>query len=313
MIRENLISSLEKYLPRRLFILFLKINRARKDFKSYLLEKKYIFLNKHSNTFGITRNKRSTPVILSGTTFPARIGKVYLTINTLLRQKTKPDHIFLWLANDEFPKGRDELPRSLLDLEKRGLTIKFTDANLLCNNKAFHTMKEFPDSRVITYDDDCFYDSEYTKHLLIANKKYPNDVIGYDAMQIKLDKKGNILPYNSWFTYIPNNEARHDTFLLNVNGIIYPTKLFPKETFNIKALKSMSIYADDIWMKAMAMKAGIKHRRLFKHNKKYPEVLGTQKTALFHENVNNNRNDKIINTVFKKYKLLPILQKNIKY
>ena len=55
--------------------------------------------------YGVTRDKRSPQLIVSLTSFPARIDKIHLTINTLLRQNTKPDRVVLWLTESQFPNA----------------------------------------------------------------------------------------------------------------------------------------------------------------------------------------------------------------
>ena len=42
-------------------------------------------------------------VIVSLTTFPARISTVWITIETIFRQEVMPDRIVLWLAKEQFP------------------------------------------------------------------------------------------------------------------------------------------------------------------------------------------------------------------
>lgn len=303
MVYKKIVKILKKHLPPKIFNILLFIKNIPLNITSFYLEQKYKFLSKYSIIYGITRKKRKIPVIMSNTTFPARINKVYLSIETILRQSIKPDYIYLWLANDEFPKGKISLPKNLLELEKRGLQIRFTNNNLRSNNKLFHTLKENQNAIIITFDDDCFYDKDYIKNLLIAHKKFPNDIIGYDSMQIKIDKSGMPLKYDYWFNYDKNKVAGKDIFLLSVNGILYPPKCFSREALNDKILKRVSLYNDDIWFKAMALLSGRDHRRVFRKNKKYLSVLDTQQFGLNNVNVAQNRNDKILNNIFKEYKL----------
>lgn len=291
--------TLIKIIPKFVF----NIRNYFRDYKAQDLMIIYHNLSLNPNKTGIKKEVENDHVVMSTTTFPARINTVYLSIETIMRQEIKPNKIILYLTKDEFPKQREELPESLIKLESRGLEIRFTDENLRSNNKLIHALKEFPNSVIITFDDDCFYTRDYTKRLLEAHKKNPKDIIGYDAMQIKFNKHKKIKPYDEWFDYLQTNEARHDTFLLSVNGILYPPHPFSKEAFNTKVIKEISLFNDDIWFKAMAILNGTKHRRLENKNIQFPSIPSTQESGLFHENVNNNRNDKIISDVFTKYKI----------
>lgn len=299
----GIVKVLKKNLPKNIFNILLFIKNIPFNLGSVFLELKYKFLNKYNKVYGVTNKKRNVPIIMSDTTFPARIEKVYLSIETILRQSVKPDYIYLWLANDEFPKGKKSLPKKLLDLEKRGLVIRFTDNNLRSNNKLFHTLKENKNALIITFDDDCFYPRDYVKRLLLEHKKYPNDIIGYDSMQIKVDKNGNPEKYSDWFEYDKNKKSGKDIFLLSVNGILYPPNPFVKEAYNDKIIKEISLFNDDIWFKCMALLSNRNHRRVFNKNKKFLSILDTQQFGLNGINVSGNRNDKIIKNVFNKYNL----------
>ena len=74
---------------------------------------------------GITNQKRKVKVIVSLTSFPARIDIVDITIKSLLMQSLKPDEIILWLAKGQFSGEENGLPTKLLKLKKYGLTINW--------------------------------------------------------------------------------------------------------------------------------------------------------------------------------------------
>lgn len=57
------------------------------------------------------------PLIVSMASYPPRIKTVSHCIRGLLTQSVRPDRILVWLYEGEFPNGRDDLPRDLLDLE----------------------------------------------------------------------------------------------------------------------------------------------------------------------------------------------------
>ena len=49
-------------------------------------------------------------LIVSLTSFPARIHLVHYAIYSLLRQSLKPNRIVLWLGEDKFPDKENDLP-----------------------------------------------------------------------------------------------------------------------------------------------------------------------------------------------------------
>ena len=75
--------------------------------------------------YGVSKmSENGEEYIISLTSFPGRIEKVWLTIETVLRQDDKPNRIVLWLFKDEF-KDKRTLPKKLLKLVSRGLKSNF--------------------------------------------------------------------------------------------------------------------------------------------------------------------------------------------
>ena len=88
----------------------------------FYLPNYYLRTGKKSGS-GIIAKKRAVPFIVSVTTFPARINDVWISLDILLRQTVKPDEVILWLAEEQFPDKK--LPQNLLNLQERGLTIRY--------------------------------------------------------------------------------------------------------------------------------------------------------------------------------------------
>lgn len=74
---------------------------------------------------GIEIHSGSEQVVISLTSFPARIKEVKYAIYSLLRQTYKPDQLVLWLGKEQFPHREADLPPDLLKLRENGLTIRF--------------------------------------------------------------------------------------------------------------------------------------------------------------------------------------------
>ena len=89
---------------------------------AFIRELYYYSVSKFSSESGVLENKRDVPLIVSLTTIPERIHKVYLCIETLLRQFIKPDYIILWVS-DIFQEN--SIPHNLKKLQNRGLQIRF--------------------------------------------------------------------------------------------------------------------------------------------------------------------------------------------
>ncbi len=212
-------------------------------------------------TFGFHRNKipesdpgREIRYIVSMTTFPLRIDKVWLVLETMLHQKKKPDSIILWLYKDEFD-GKRSLPRSLLKLEKRGLQIRFGSENLMPHLKYFYTMLEYPDANIITIDDDILYPPDLIEKLIQCHKTYPSSIICPVTRKIK--KIGTVLqPYSSWDYLRVSSEPSFQNLTMGVGSAFYPIKSLHPDVFNLEFLKKLALRTDDLWIKIMSIKNG---------------------------------------------------------
>ena len=134
-------------------------------------------------------------VIISLTSFPARIDKVYLCINSLLRQSVRADKIVLWLADTQFPNGNG-IPESLKRLVGGNFEIRFCD-DLRSYKKIFYSAQQFKDDIIITVDDDTLYPEDWLLNLINTYIKYPDCVCCYRAHKIVL-KSEKIAPYSEW-------------------------------------------------------------------------------------------------------------------
>lgn len=92
----------------------------------------------------------TVPVVVSMTSFPARIQKVWIVVETMLRQRQSPEKIVLWLSRDQFPGGHSQLPERLLAQQERGLDIRFVDGDIRSHKKYYYAFAEFPDRHILT-------------------------------------------------------------------------------------------------------------------------------------------------------------------
>ncbi len=239
--------------------------------------------------------------ILSLTSFPARISKVRITISTLMNQSLKPKRIILWLAEEQFPKRENGLPKSLLKLKKRGMEIRFCD-DLKPHKKYYYTMKENPDDIVITVDDDMLYPENMTEQLWKAHEKHPDAVVCQFAHRITLDEQGNIKPYREWESCY-GESTNPDIRILPVGcgGVLYPPHCLDERLFNKDQIKSLCPQMDDLWLKSMALLKGTKAAICNEGSQIYFDMTGTRKSGLQHVNAGQNKNDEAMAAILREY------------
>ena len=238
----------------------------------------------------VTQKNVAQDVVVSLTSYPARLPQLHLVIRSLLHQKLAPREIVLYLGNDT----RDEdIPSSLRELEKYNFTIKTGYEDLKPHKKYFFAMEEYPDDAVITIDDDVIYDKDFVQDLYNCYKKYPGCVASRRVHRMVQDAQGEIKSYNDWqWECTQILEPSHQLFSTGCGGALYPPKVLPPETFDAVAIKAHCLNTDDIWLKFMELKADVKV--VFTNSKViHPlTVRNTQASALMHTNTaGENRND----------------------
>lgn len=228
-------------------------------------------------------------IIVSLTSFPARISRLWLTIETILRQTHKPDKIILWLSRNQF-SDTNSLPNSLLRLQKRGLEIRFCNEDLRSHKKYFYAIKEFPNDVIITVDDDVFYNSNLIENLIKLYEKFPKCVCCNFCTEIKvLDNK--IQPYLKWDNYYISELPDFKIFPVGKGGILYPPTALDSNVINSDIFMAKCVFADDIWLNIMTKMAGnmvVKSN----YNSQFLPIMNYKDITLAEINVNEGLNDK---------------------
>jgi hypothetical protein len=253
---------------------------------------------------GAALTKRKTPVVVTLTTIPERLDNAPLAIESLLRQKVKPDRIVLWLgkAFETAP-----LPQLLARQATRGLEIRFVE-DVGPHTKIVHALREFSDCLVVSCDDDKFYPANWLEQLLAGHQRHPDCVVCQRSRRMGFDASGALLPYLKW-EVVKDLEPSLLAFPECVSGILYPPGLLPPEVFNITAFRKLCPKNDDIWMKAMSFLAGVRCHNVTPFSPLYPTVRGSQKKTLWSVNQLGG-NEVQMNAVAEHYDLLRLLPKN---
>ena len=131
--------------------------------------------------------------IVSLTSFPARLGLVHLTIESIFRQSEPPGAVYLWLYDGEI--SRSELPLAIRRLERRGLRIEFVPENLRGAKKLIYAARALPERTLVTADDDLLYPRNWLQRLTAASLVTPETVICHRGHTIKRRANGSFERY----------------------------------------------------------------------------------------------------------------------
>ena len=242
--------------------------------------------------------KTDKRIIVSFTSFPARIDNVWQVVENMRHQSVQPWKIILWLSAEQFPNN-DSVPKSLSERVGEDFEIRIVPGDIRSHKKHFYVFQEFPDHLVILIDDDIYYPSTMIEELLMAHARHPGAIICRYGFIMQFDRTDMPLPYRKW-TFWTGSYSGHSFFFGSGGGTLVLPRLMYSEVSNQKLFLSLTPLADDIWLNAMAYLAQtpivkIKSGIILTIDNKNNESLYT--TNLF-----GNKNDEQLNNVIAYYK-----------
>ena len=263
----------------------------------------YFYITRNNPQYSLANeNVKKTKIIISLTSFPPRLPKLWLVIECLLRQTIKPDAIILYLTEGEV-KSIESLPKKLREQQKRGLQIVLCPDKIRSHTKYFYAMQQNPDDIIITVDDDLFYRTDLVERHLKAHEQYPDAII---ANWVK-----EILPTTPLYKEWPDGtEAKlsNSFLLLGVSSVLYPPHSLYKDLFLTKEIINLCLTADDVWLSCMAL---LQKTPIYFTNYKYnhlPVSIKNNETLL---DVNRKRNqicvDNLNNYYLRKLGIRPFI------
>lgn len=246
------------------------------------------------NNFGLNSKKRTIPIIVSVTSFPERMHDIHFCLYSLLNQNFKPDKVILWLSEEEFPNLERDIPQNVLSLKKQGLSIRWCD-NLVSYKKLLPALVEYPDSIIVTADDDIFYPKNWLKDLYVCHFNHPSDIIAHRCRKIKLSNN-NIVDYDKWpLNY--SSDSSFFNFATGAGGVLYPPNSLFHGVTDYNLAKELCPYADDIWFWAMSILNKTKIRTFNNSFIKLTYVNPARELNMIGEKTLFNYNRKIGNNV----------------
>lgn len=197
-----------------------------------------------------TTGEKESDLIVSFTSFPARINDVWLVVESLRNQSVLPEKIILWLSSKQFPNSAD-IPDILWKEVDDFFEIRMVDDDIRSHKKFYYVMQEFPNKTFVTCDDDIYYHPDTLRYLVEGSRKNPGSVIANAARYIQYDENGILLPYNDWKVAQKPFESEN-LIQIGVGGVLYPPNVLNELTLRKDLFLSLTPMADDIWLNCMA-------------------------------------------------------------
>ena len=195
-------------------------------------------------------------IIVSVTSYPARINCVPDVIDNMLAQTLPPNRIILTLSEENFPNKEADLPIRLLRHRANGLEILWVKEDLRSYKKLLPVMQLYPNDIFITVDDDLIYPLTMIEQLCEAHRAFPHALCAMRTHKMEIDHDGKLRPYKTWEKHSGKHilEPRWDLFATTGAGTLFPPHVFGDEMFNREVFTALSPSADDVWVKIMCMK-----------------------------------------------------------
>lgn len=198
-------------------------------------------------------------IVVSITSYPLRIETLHLVIKSILTQDMLPGKISLWLSKAQFPNELEDLPTSLVELMPYGLEISFFEGvDMRPHNKYYHAFKRYSDKVVITVDDDIVYAPHTISRLWGIYQIFPDAVCTNRMRAIRFDGNNDFAGYRKWARPTFSKPTQSMLFTaLGYTGVLYPPGSYTETLFDKDLLMELAPVADDLWLKATQVVAGV--------------------------------------------------------
>ena len=189
-------------------------------------------------------------VIVSFTSFPARIQNVWKVVESLKNQSIRPDKIILWLSKEQF-LSTDDIPLSLKECEDSLFEIRMVDGDIRSHKKYYYAMQEFLDKTIVTCDDDIYYHPDMLLRLIQASKRYPGCITANVTKQLRYNDVGELLPYMQWNREFKPYSSKNNV-QIGIGGVLYPPNALYHLALRRDLFTELAPLADDLWLNLMA-------------------------------------------------------------
>lgn len=193
----------------------------------------------------LSKKKREMPIVVSMTSYGRRITSsvVYYTLVSVLRQSVLPDRIVLWIDKTEW--NSNNLPNKLKTLLRYGVEYEFCD-DIKSYTKLIPAIEKYPDSIIVTLDDDIIYAKNTLDRLYSLHMANPNAICCMSPLKVCV-KNGYPSNYQDWRAYSDDVEGDDMIFPCGVDSILYPPKCLGENVTNRELFLKLCPLADDIW------------------------------------------------------------------
>lgn len=274
--------------------------------EKFLVRQRLNDLAYHSETKAISSDQLGPyEVVVSMTTHGKRIMTVHRAIESIIQQSIKPNRFVLYIGNTEY-QDISQLPLVLQRQAARGLEIRFVkDQGPF--TKLLPALRDFPDSSIITFDDDNYYPVNAIERLLLSHRRHPEAICSLATRVLEWQTSGDLKPYNICeFSHKPEDSISCMYVAEGCGGVLYPPHALPDTVFDNSVYEKLTPHADDFWFKAMSLLKGtpvLAVGSYFSPDYERYDDEDVQDVGLSQMNICQDKNDQQLHAVFDYYNL----------
>lgn len=246
----------------------------------------------------------SSGVCVSLTTYGKRTERAHLTIESIAVGRLKPSRIVLWLDDEDWKHPTPALKR----LADRGLELMRARAEWGPHKKYYPYCVASADDGLllVTADDDVFYPRRWLADLVAATGQEGEVVVAHRARRIAVGTDG-LEPYSRWKP-VTDTEPSHLNLAVGVGGVAYPPRLQQVLRDAGDEFMRTASRADDLWLKLHELRSGFPVAQVRARAADFPLQIGSQRTALSLENQLGDRNDTVVEALYKESDLARLVR-----
>lgn len=196
-------------------------------------------------------------IIVSLTSFPAAISYAIVAIRSILSGSVLPDRIVLYLTYSQF--NENGIPQEILKMQEKYpiFEIRNYETDIRSYRKLVPALRDFPDSVIVTIDDDVSYHKDMLRKLLNLHAKLPNAIIAHRVRKIRLNAPYRKWGKYTWYNFIfKKHHFNHLALQTGVGGVLYPPHSLDTKMMDPIQFMELAPTNDDIWFWAAAVSKG---------------------------------------------------------
>lgn len=232
----------------------------------------------------VNKDKKYVDVVVSLTTIPSRVHSIHLVIRSLLKQTVRPTKIVLWVHKNL----EKQLPKRLHKLRSDLFEIRPTEGHS-SHRKLVHSLTAYPNTPIVTCDDDLLYPKDWLEKLWTCAEMHPNKIIANQTRYIRYQDNGDVKPYKEWI-YPKKIKDPMAIIAIGAGGVWYPLGALDNAVTDQALYMKLAPKADDLWFKAMAILKNTATISPTQKSRTPIPIIGSQKVALKKTNIGADKN-----------------------